>query len=223
MLRVGGFIGTLAAGAALVGTAVTGTGAYFTDTNHGGLSASTGHLNLNTTDANLTFADLVPGEDKTRNIEYNVDASGASDVWLVFDKNTVGYANWTGAKNDPLAVGGGLGRYGHFAVSNNGGGALFQSWNLAHLEAAVPNPVCAVNADGHGSGVPATSVSDTPALCGVPTAIKIASNLSSGQGGTINMTFGVTGRWKAQSVPAASVPFKVVATQAGIHPDAAHF
>jgi hypothetical protein len=64
MVKVGGFVGTLAAGAALVGTAVTGTGAYFTDSKAGNLSASSGHLTLNTTDTNLSFRDLVPGEDK---------------------------------------------------------------------------------------------------------------------------------------------------------------
>ena len=223
MFKVGGFIGTLAAGAALVGTAVTGTGAYFTDSENGGLNASSGHLRLNTTDANLTFTDLVPGEDKTRNIDFDVDASGKSDVWLVFDNTNAGYAAWTGAKGDPLAPDGGLGRYGHFAVANNGG-TLFQSWNLQNVPAGSSEVPCSTNADGHGAGRPATSVSDTPPLCGVPTAIKIASDLTSGDGGTLKMTFGITGRWKAQDVPnVASVPFKVVATQAGIRPDAAHF
>ncbi len=223
MYKVGGFIGTLAAGAALVGTAVTGTGAYFTDSENGGLNASSGHLRLNTTDANLTFTDLVPGEDKTHKIDFNVDASGVSDVWLVFDKNETGYANWTGAKGDPLAPGGGLGRYGHFEVANNAG-TLFQSWNLQNVPAGSSEVPCTTNENGHGQGRPATSVSDTPPLCGVPTAIKIASDLTSGDGGTLKMTFGITGRWKAQDVPnVASVPFKVVATQAGIRPDAAHF
>jgi hypothetical protein len=222
MVKVGGFVGTLAAGAALVGTAVTGTGAYFTDSKAGNLSASSGHLTLNTTDTNLSFRDLVPGEDKTRNINYNVDASGKSDVWLVFDKDDVGYAAWTGAKGDPVYPDGGLGRFGHFAVARDGGGALFQSWNLAHA-GTTGYPTCSGDANGHGAGRPATSRSDTPPLCGVPTAIKIASNLSSGQGGVITMTFGVTGRWTAQNAPVAEVPFEVVATQAGVRPDAEHF
>lgn len=222
MYKVGGFIGTLAAGAALVGTAVTGTGAYFTDSDNGTLAAGTGHLTLNTTDTYLAFNDLVPGEDKTRSIDFNVDASGVSDVWLVFDKSTAGYAAFTGAKGDPNASGGGLGRYGHFAVGNNGG-TLFESWNLQNVPPGSSEVPCTTNADGHGSGRPATSVSDTPPLCGVPTAVKIASNLTSGQGGTLKMTFGVTGRWKGQNASAANVPFKVVATQAGIRPDAENF
>jgi hypothetical protein len=222
MLKAGGFITTLAAGAALVGAAVTGTGAYFTDSQDGVISASTGHLRLNTTDTNLSFDDLVPGEDKTRHIEYNVDASGKSDVWLVFDKTNLGYAQWTGAKGDSLFPAGGFGRYGHFAVASNGG-TLFQSWNLQNLPAGGSDAVCDVNANGHGAGRPATSRADTPPLCGVPTAIKLASNLSSGQRGTLSMTFGVTGRWQAQDITLPSVPFKVVATQAGVHPNAEHF
>jgi hypothetical protein len=222
MFKVGGFIGTLAAGAALVGTAVSGTGAYFTDSDNGNLAAGTGHLTLNTTDTNLSFNDLVPGVDKTRSIDFNVDASGVSDVWLVFDKDTAGYAAWTGAKGDPNAPGGGLGRYGHFRV-DNGSYTLFQSWNLQNVPAGSSEVPCATDANGHGEGRPATSVSDTPPLCGVPTAIKIASNLDSGEGGTLHMTFGVTGRWRAQYVNVANVPFKVVATQAGVRPDAANF
>jgi hypothetical protein len=221
MLKVGGFVSTLAAGAALVGAAVTGTGAYFMDSNPGSLSGSTGHLRLNTTDTNLSFDDLVPGEPKTRNIEYNVDASGKSDVWLVFDKNDLGYAIWTGEKGNALHPDGGFGRYGHFAVKNNGG-TLFQSWNLQNAPAGATD-ACPVNADGHGSGRPATSASDKPLLCGVPGAIKIASNLSSGQGGVLSLTFGVTGRWTAQDITLPTVPFKVVATQAGVHPNAEHF
>jgi hypothetical protein len=223
ILKVGGFIATMATGAAMLGAAVTGTGAYFTDSKAGGLSANSGHLTLNTTDANLHFDDLMPGEDTKRNIEFNVNSEGKSDVWLVFNKNDPGYALFTAAKGDPNAVDGGLGRYGHFAVSNNGGAPLFQSYNLQHKGAGAGDS-CGVDANGNGgSAQQAISPSDTPPYCGVPTAIKIASNLSSGEGGVLNMTFGITGRWTAQHSPVASVPFNVVATQAGVRPDALNY
>jgi hypothetical protein len=221
--KIGGFVGSMALGAALVGAAVTGTGAYFTDSDGGSLKASSGHLTLNTDHTNLTFADLVPGEDKVENIDFNVNASGKSDVWLVFSKDDAGYAAWTGPKGDPLAPGGGMGRFGHFAVAYNGGGALFQTWNLQNLPPGSSDPVCEVNAFGHGSGVRPVNRDDTPPLCGVPAAIKIASNLNSGDSGAIGMTFGVTGRQTVQNQQLPTVPFKIVATQAGISPTASDF
>lgn len=216
--KIGGFIGTLTAGAALVATATAGTGAYFTDSAPGNIRATTGHLTLNTSSTDLVFGDLVPGEYKTLNINYNVDASSNSDVWLTFDPTSVAYQAFTGAKNNPLWPDGGMGRFGHFKVSNNGT-QRFTSFNLQNGPDG-----CSVDANGNGgSAQQASSVPDTPPYCGVPTAIKLADNLSSGQGGTISVEFGVSGRWTAQRVTIPAVPFKVVATQHGVRPDAANF
>lgn len=227
-MKVLGFIGSLAAGAAMVGAAVTGTGAYFTDSKDGNLSASSGHLRLSADNTNLTFDSLMPGEDKTKNIEYDVAVTGKSDVWLMFDKNNLGYLKWTGDKNNQAWTDGGMGRYGHVKIANSDG-TLFESWNLQNLPPNGTDPVCAVDANGHGTGRPATSVADTPPLCGVPTAIKVADNLSDGAHGLLSITFGITGRWAGgtgnvlMDFPVAGVPFKVVATQHGIRPDAANF
>ena len=220
IIKVGGFIGTLAAGAALVGSAVTGTGAWFTSSQTGELKAGAGHLTLKTTDTALTFSDLMPGEDKTQDVGFNVDVSGKSDVWLVFDK-TAAYGQFTGTKDDALYPAGGLGRFGHFKVAVNGGSALFESWNLQLAPAGETN---CTDADGHGIGTKPTSRDETPGYCGVPAAMKLASNLSSGEARTVNLTFGLTGRsdgYQNQSV--TDVPFKLVATQVGIRPDAANF
>jgi hypothetical protein len=230
--RLGGFLGTAGLTAALVGIAVSGTGAYFTDSAAGTMSANSGHLTLSTSSATLSFADLVPGTDKTDDVTYHVATSGPSDVWLVFDPATAGYQGFTGAKGaakSPLVPGGGLGRYGHFAVSVNSGGALFQSYNLALDPAGStsdPNGTggCQTDAYGHGgSAVRATSVADTPPYCGVPTAIKLSSGLTDGQGATVHLTFGLSGRQVQQNQTEWTVPFKIVATQAGIMPGAADF
>ena len=211
--RLSGFLGAVGVTAALVGAAVSGTGAYFTDSEAGNLSATTGHLNLNVTDTNLVLSDLMPGTDKTQNIDYNVDTSGPSDVWLMFDPATAGYQVFGGMN--------GLGRYGHFKVSNSGGSALFESYNLT---TGPTSQSCYVDANGNGgSAVKPTSPEDKPPYCGVPTAIKIASALTSGQGGTINVTFGITGKVTAQNTPYANVPFTVVATQKDVRPDALNF
>lgn len=221
--RFGGFIGTAGLTAALVGVAVSGTGAYFTDSAAGAIHASSGHLTLSTTSTSLSFADLVPGTYKTDDVTYHVDTSGPADVWLVFDPTTPGFAAFTGPKDSPFFSGGGLGRYGHFAVSVNSGGALFQSYNLASAPSGESGG-CTVDTYGHGgSAQQATSPTDTPPYCGVPTAIKLSSGLTTGQGATVHLTFGVTGKWTAQNTTVANVPYKIVATQAGVRPDAQNF
>ncbi len=216
--KIGGFVGTLTAGAALVASAATGTGAYFTDSHAGSFTAKSGILQMNTTATELSFTGLNPGEDKTQTIEYNIDGAttGNADVWLVFNPGDAGYALFTGAKGDPNAADGGLGRYGHFAVSSNGS-KVFESYNLQ------AGTGCVVDADGHGFGTPSTSVADTPPLCGVPTAIKLDSNLPAGYQRTVELIFGLTGRATGQNKDVASVPFKIVATQVGHRPDAANF
>ena len=162
----------------------------------------------------------MPGTNKTRDIGYNVETTGPSDVWLVFDPTDAAYLKFTGAAGNTLYPAGGMGRFGHFAVSNDSGGPLFQSYNLAH----VASGGCAVDGNGRGgSNQQSTSRDDTPPQCGVPSAILIASNLSNGQGGTVHLTFGVTGRWTGQNATLTPVPFKLVATQAGHRPDAANF
>ena len=55
--------------------------------------------------------------------------------------------------------------------------------------------------------------------------MKLATNLSSGEARTVNLTFGLTGRAanNYQFGPVTDVPFKLVATQAGVRPDASNF
>lgn len=211
-LRIGGFLGAAGLTAALLGVAVAGTGAYFSDTEAGNLSATSGHIDLTVGNTYLELTELMPGVDQDTSVAYKVDVSGRSDVWLTFDQTTPGFRAFSGGKTS-ADTNGGLGRYGHFAVSSDTG-LLFRSYNLAHVSYLEPNSVpCPVNVDGIGG-------SDTgTAYCGVPAAIKIASGLSSGATGNINLTFGLTG--KATTLPNttwASVPFKIVATQEGRRP-----
>src|SRR6476469_7157578 len=132
LVKISGFIATLGAGAALVAGAATGTGAYFTSSVDGSLSSSSGHLVLKAPNTGLDFGALMPGQDVTKNVTYSIDVSGGkSDVWLTFDPTSAGYQAFTGAKGSALAPDGGLGRYGHFKVTANDGGTLFDSYNLA--------------------------------------------------------------------------------------------
>lgn len=224
-LRVGGFLGAAALTATLVGVGVAGTGAYFTDSEAGSLTGTAGHLNLNVSSTALVLTGLLPGVDQTLPINYNVDVTGKSDVWLTFDPTDLGYLAFTGAKTNSLYPLGGLGRYGHFDVSTTQAGQLFRSSNLAHVPAGATSTPCSVDTNGWGgSDQKATAAVPYPPYCGVPTAIKIASGLTNGQGGTINVTFGLTGvATGLQDQTWASVPFKVVATQEGVRPDALNF
>jgi hypothetical protein len=221
LVKISGFIATLGAGAALVAGAATGTGAYFTSSVDGSLSSSSGHLTLAASGTTLDFAGLMPGQDVTKKITYKIDvSSGTSDVWLTFDPASQGYQEFTGAKGSPLAADGGLGRFGHFKVTAENGAALFDSYNLALPGAGGTN---CTDDYGHGTGPMATSVTNTPPFCGVPSAILVASNVADTGSGAVGVTFGLTGRQTAQRQLEPTVGFKLVATQHGVRPDAANF
>ena len=225
--RLGGFIAALGASGALIASATGATGAYFTDSHSGTIKGSTGHLKLDITSGstNLNFTDLVPTQYQQQKIGYKVDSSAGAneDIWLVFDPTSQGYIDFTG-DDKQLNSGngtGGLGRYGHFAVANNNV-TKFTSYNLANLAPGASDATCPVDAstgDG-GSNQQPTKATPRPPLCGVPAAIKLASNLSNGSTGEVEITFGVTGYWSAQYAPAVNVGYKIVATQAGVQPDA---
>lgn len=218
--RITGFVGTLGLSAALLGAAAGTTGAYFTDSESGSIEAGSGALTIDSrNNYNLGFGNLIPGEDKSREVVYRTGGDTPADIWLKFDGGA-GYLAFTGDKGNAAYPAGGLGRYGHFAVANNGGGTLFSSYNLANASAGVSG--CA-DANGHGSGRPATSETDTPPYCGVPQLIKLESNVAPGSERKTTLTFGLTGRAQGQNTPVANLPFEVVATQVGIRPDAKNF
>jgi hypothetical protein len=222
-LKLTGFAGALCASAALVGISVSGTGAYFTDSHDGSISANSGHLKLtNVTNTNLNFADLMPGQDQTANIDYSVDvSSGQVDLWMVFDPTSSGYGHFTGQKGKAYGpesyTDGGMGRYGHFAVGN-GSDVAFQSYNLQI--AANPSDNCSdgtvPGADGRGGSTVKSAANQE---CGVPSAIKLAGNLDNGASGTVHVTYGLSGKQTQQGQVEWSVGYKLVATQAGHAPN----
>ncbi|HET9186339.1 MAG TPA: hypothetical protein VFN80_00175, partial [Acidothermaceae bacterium] len=179
------------------------------------------------------FSGLMPGVDQNKTINYTTDvSSGTEDVWLVFPTDTdaqkLAYAEFTGAKGEFGYSDGGLGRFGHFAVSDSHGGLAFHSYNLAN-DPATNKPDCPADANGRGgSDAKPTSETDTTTAtyCGVPKAILLASNLVSGTNGTITVTFGLTGKQTAQNQTEFSpnpVQYQIVGTQHGIRPDAPNF
>jgi hypothetical protein len=221
--KVTGFIGTLAAGTALVASAATGTGAWFTDSEPGTITANSGHMSIDVpvADRSMNFANLMPGDYQHQTVNYTVhQSSGESDVWLVFSEKSPAVAAFTGPKDSAYHKGGGLGRYGHFLLRGTDDAIIFQSNNLAYHPTDESGPNCWVAADGHGgSDAQATSHNDAPPYCGVPYAIKVASNLANGTPGHFTVEFGFSGRQTEQGQSlAAPVPFQVVVTQAGHGP-----
>jgi len=227
-VKVAGFVGALCASAALVATAASSTGAYFTDSHNGNLTGTSGHLQVVTTGTSINFTGLNPGQDKSQQITYTPTANSTTneDVWLVFDPTTTAYGAFTGANGVTYGTWttGGLGGYGHFKVKSNQG-LGFESYNLA-LDPSGNNTCANANGDGgstaketldsHGNIVPAP-------YCGVPAAIKIGSNLAPGQASAATITFGLSGKTVAQDTVFVNVPFKIVATQPGIRPDAINY
>lgn len=224
-VKLTGFVGALCASAALVSVAATSTGAYFSDSKNGSISASSGHLTLNANQAamNLNWANLMPGENRDKAIDYSVDvSSGGVDVWLVFDPSSAGYQAFTGGKGSPLASDGGLGRYGYFKVADSNGGQAFVTGNLAYPDGTNTwaSGMCPTDTNGRGGSADiADTVAEKPPWCGVPAKILLASDVASGHGGTVTMTFGLNGVLQTQqNQTEPSVGFKLVATQHGQTP-----
>lgn len=223
--RLGGFIAALGASGALIAAATGSTGAYFTNTHDGSLKASSGSLTLSVSGTtSLDFSNLMPGATPTtESIGYTTHVSGGTeDVWLVFPAGTA-YELFTGAKDD--GVGGGLGRYGYFAVSDSNFGQAFRSHNLSFDPTPSDGPSCTVDTTTGrgGSDDVSTGPDEAPAHCGVPKAILLAWNLADGSTGNIGISFGISGRWTAQNASVANVPFQIVATQHGVSPNAPNF
>jgi hypothetical protein len=219
--KISGFVAALCASGTLVGMAVSGTGAYFTDSHDGAINASTGHVKVNVSDTTLNFANLLPGEPKTVNVDYVANGTGNEDIWLVLPTNGGADALTDDGNGD------GLGRYGHFAVSAPAGS--FTSSNLRHNFTSDQSSglSCGVDANGHGGSnqEAANTNNSDPAsyvpYCAAPHAILLSSNLAAGQGGTADVTFGYTKLLKgAQDDGGKQIAtYKIVATQTGVRPD----
>jgi hypothetical protein len=224
-IRLAGFVGALGASAVLVGAAVQGTGAYFSDSHDGTITGSSGHLTVSTSSTTLDYSGLIPDEDQSKTITYTPDGGSPNeDVWMTFDATSQAYGKFTGTNHVNYGgyTEGGLGGYGHFKIVSNQGFS-FESYNMQ----VAASGGCYIDANGDGgSSARATGPdngSQAAPECGVPGAILIGHNISAGVQGSAVVTFGLTGKATGQNIPWANVPFKIVATQVGIRPDAANF
>ena len=197
------------------------TGAYFSDSHDGTISASTGAVTIEVSNLALSFDKLMPGTFQTKDVTYKATGTGPQDIWLVLPTDpTSATAFLNGQKGTPGATPA-LGRYGHFAVDGNAGD--FTSFNLTM--AATPSAAdCPVSSAGHGGsieqGIDATN--GYPPYCPVPKAILLHRDLAVGATDSAKITFGYTKLLKAKAAQNSAsrvvAPFKIVATQPGILP-----
>lgn len=102
----------------------------------------------------------------------------------------------TGAFNGLCGGSVALGRYGHFAVTSPAGS--FTSFNLSTDPITPSTASCGVDVNGHGgSDQQATSTNNADngsyvPYCALPNAILLDSNLTYGQSGSADVTFGFT-------------------------------
>src|SRR4051794_22508603 len=95
--RIAGFTVALGATATLAGFAATGTGAYFSDAKTGnsitgtmGSIAITGHDGTGLNNLNISFANMLPGEQQSKTVGFTNTGNNPEDVYVVFDQTALG-------------------------------------------------------------------------------------------------------------------------------------
>ncbi len=223
--RLGAFVATVGVTAALAGTAVQTTGAYFSDARAGTLTGTIGSIKVTTSGGqgadNLDFAftNLLPGEAQKATGNYQNTGRNPEDVWLVFSNSDALHA---------LNV---LGTYGEVHVASNGT-EIFASQNLNDDTVSCP---------------PGSSDATHPACAALPRELKLADSVAPGTVGNFSFSFNYAAKLKGPNTggtadvgpgwncypvvgpnstaacdPTATnnygLPYKIVATQHGVDP-----
>jgi hypothetical protein len=109
--RLIALLGTAGVTASLIGVAVAGTGAYFTDSHPGNIDGNNGDIAISVSGGSGTggldfdFSGILPGVPKTATVTVSNLTANPEAVWLVFDNSN---GMWSAVNN--------LGRYGIFTV-----------------------------------------------------------------------------------------------------------
>lgn len=112
ILSLAGFLGAIGTATALIGTAASGTGAYFSDSQAGVVTGTLGTIQVTGsggTGSNLldfNWTNMLPGEFSSAQVGYTNSGTSAEDVWIVFpDKYALHALNTLGTYGE-LKVGG---------------------------------------------------------------------------------------------------------------------
>lgn len=201
ILRIAGFIGSAGLTAALVGAAVNGTGAYFTDAKAGQISGTMGSIAIEGSGGTggnglgIKFTNLLPGDTATDTVNFKNTGKNVQDVWVVFDQEALGNGTADAGLNS-------LGRYAKVQVKS-GSTTVFASGNLNDDADSCPP----------GAG-------PAPVCHPLPHILKLQDNLAPGASGSMTFSFTPSEKFKdVQNVTLLNLPYKLVATQDGIRPD----
>ncbi len=204
-LRLAGFIGAAGLTAALVGSAVAGTGAYFNDSKPGTINASLGSIKVDTSNTALSFTNLLPGDSQTQTAQFTNTGLNPQDVWVVFNAADIG----DGDSHTDAGLINDLGTYGEVLIKTSGT-PVFSSNNLNDDSTTCPP----------GAGADLVP----PRACApLPHMIKLQQNLGVGASSDFAFTFTVAAKLKAAAAEGgpifAPIRYTIVATQHDITPD----
>ena len=160
-------LGTTAVTASLIGVAVVGTGAYFTDSKPGAVTGDLGTVKVAVSGEAITFVNLLPGEDQSSTVTVTNTGTGNEDIWLVFDNTNLA---WSAVNN--------LGAYGIFTVN----GVVYDNLSNQYAAGSGPPPVISNDPESGCYLVP------RPNIAYLPHAIKLGT-WAPGQAASFNISF----------------------------------
>lgn len=80
--KITGFVGSAALTAGLLGLAASATGAYFSDTETGEISATVGTIAISAPETDGTIVELLPGVTRSFSVDYTNDGVSPQDVYV---------------------------------------------------------------------------------------------------------------------------------------------
>jgi len=210
-VRILALISTAAITAALIGVAVIGTGAYFTDSKPGAITGNLGTVAVDIAGQNIDFANLLPGVDQTQTVTVHNTGTANEDMYLAFDNTNLGWS----AVND-------LGQYGIFTIN----GGVYDNLNNAYAQGTPGSGVMSTNSASGCYNVPRNAINYLPHTIFLATlspnqvwtfnvSFHFNACLTSGAGGTL---------WQAAdtnfpTIGPVPLDFKVAAFQQGVNPN----
>ncbi|MBF6606601.1 MAG: hypothetical protein IVW53_13605 [Chloroflexi bacterium] len=207
--------GTMAGMASLIGVAVVGTGAYFTDSVGGQISGNLGTVAVAVSGQNINFANLMPGEVQTQAVTVKNTGTGNEDIYLAFDNTNKGWS----AVND-------LGQYGKFVINGKTYDNLSNKYNST---TGVPGaPISGVFMGGSCSTVNRVPVNFLPhvILLGTLTpnqtwTFNIAFNIIAckSDGGGADLWSSIANDFSPLLTGPLPLNFKIAAFQPGVNPN----
>jgi len=210
ILSLVGFLGAVGTATALIGTAASGTGAYFSDNHPGSVTGTFGHVTVDVTGGGDSVAgqsplafdwkNMLPGDWKSATLTVKNTGTASEDVWLLFDDSN---GEWSALNT--------LGTFGEFKVN----GVDYNNLNNHYPQGTAANPG-QTNSCGDSTG----PIAYLPAKNALGT-------LAAGQTANFQVAFRSSAcisnsAYEGQPAFAQPLNFSVMATQHGVDPTDPH-